>query len=101
MMDKEEQLECLRCGSCCSYLLIRSAAKYEGEDTIRWLAYHGIELLNLTPELAGTVLKIPLKCMKLKPDGSCAVQDNKPDACKKFEVGMDLTCPQRPKRRKR
>ena len=82
--------KCKMCGSCCSYLTIgsiNSDSSYAEPDTVKFLEYHGVQIVD-NPVVKGTkTLKVPVKCNNLLPNGKCGIYESRPDVCKNFPPG--------------
>lgn len=87
--------KCLRCGSCCTYLtigVINPDSRYEEPDVIKFLEYHGVTVID-NPIVPGTkTLHVPVKCLKLLPDGKCEIYETRPNVCRNFLPGVIPEC---------
>jgi len=71
-------MSCFVCGGCCCKGVRLNLGLIKDADARRWLEYHG--------ELQGEMFVLDVPCRMLE-DGECTVYDQRPEACRRFEVG--------------
>lgn len=93
---------CKQCGNCCKDFVIDlhigSVTDYEFTEYLRWLSSHvGVEtdIKNFKDRNVELLIKNQCKHLVDNGDGtwSCAIQDNKPDICKRYpeeDYGDDI-----------
>jgi Fe-S-cluster containining protein len=92
---EREQVPCLSCGLCCSYI----AVEIDGPDNLRaatdilWYLYHGGVCIYVDDD--GWMVQIDTVCRYLQDDKKCAVYENRPQICRAYdektcEVNADL-----------
>jgi Fe-S-cluster containining protein len=73
-------MSCDVCGGCCCKGVRLNLGVIKDPDARRWLEYHG--------ELQGGMFVLDTPCRMLE-DGDCSVYDQRPEVCRRFEVGSD------------